>query len=185
MKILRQRANPQILTMTVRQVFVCSVLILLTAIPYTFGQMAEPKDVDPRLLTILDLSLKAVHRAKAKDWNGALRYIDQAISLSSYDPKLMADNYAGRASIRMERKDFKKALADWTRAIKLDPNKPSHYYDRARTFVEIGELDRALADSQKALDLEPDNQVATQIRGEVHFARKEYDLAILDFNRSI
>src|SRR5690348_7415726 len=185
MNSLHHSDDLKIPTKLIREALIFAVLILLTATPFVVGQTDLPKGVDPRTSAELDLTFKAMDRVNVNDWDGAIWYVNQAILRGSRDPESMAGKYALRSSLWEEKKDFKRALADSAMAIKLDPNKPSHYYDRARTFVEIGELDRALADSQKALDLKPDDQVATQIRGEVHFARKEYDLAILDFNRSM
>lgn len=50
--------------------------------------------------------------------------------------------------------DFKKAVADFTTVIKLDPNNVNAYFNRGSAFDSLGQYDRAVSDYTKALDLD-------------------------------
>ncbi len=64
----------------------------------------------------------------------------------------------GQAYLALDAKLFgKKALADFTRYIKLEPDEPQGYAERAKLYLASGENDKALADIRTALELDPDN----------------------------
>jgi Flp pilus assembly protein TadD len=47
------------------------------------------------------------------------------------------------------------AIADFTKAIKLNPNYTEAYYNRAVAANKIGEYQKAIADHQQAIKLKP------------------------------
>ena len=55
----------------------------------------------------------------------------------------------------MRRGNFELAAADYSEAIRLDPNGASHYYDRGVVYEAMGQLDRAKMDFAKAVELAP------------------------------
>ncbi len=71
--------------------------------------------------------------------------------------------------------DISKAIADYSRSIKIDPGDGAAYYFRGRVFYELGEFDKALNDLLIALKLGgPENRkfaedyifkIQTQIKG--------------------
>ena len=50
--------------------------------------------------------------------------------------------------------DFKKAVADFTTVIKLDPSNVNAYFNRGSAFDSLGQYDKAVSDYTKALDLD-------------------------------
>jgi tetratricopeptide (TPR) repeat protein len=53
--------------------------------------------------------------------------------------------------------DCGRAIADYTKAIALDPKYDDAYIARGRAYSRIGDHDRAMADFNKALDVSPGN----------------------------
>jgi len=51
--------------------------------------------------------------------------------------------------------NYDLALADYSKAIELDPNKPVYYNNRGNTHNKLENYDLALADYSKAIELDP------------------------------
>ena len=56
------------------------------------------------------------------------------------------------------------ALADYSRAIRLDPQYVSAYFNRGLIYYEQGQPQRALADFDKVLEIDPKNERARKGR---------------------
>jgi len=88
------------------------------------------------------------------------------------------------------KKDLARALADYTAALRLDPNMALIYLNRAVAYKETGELGRALADCNRALELDPENRLLLRSRADIYRARGDkskgdYDNAIADYSEAI
>jgi len=80
--------------------------------------------------------------------------------------------------------NLRLAIADFDKAIKLDPKKSSAYNGRAEAYREIGEYDRAIADYNKALKLRPKWAMVYNSRGLAHKKNGQSDKAIADFRKA-
>ena len=68
----------------------------------------------------------------------------------------------------------KKALEDFTRYIKINPDTPEKgYAERAKLYVNMGEHEKALADIRKAIELDPDNEEYAETLDAIIAARVE------------
>jgi protein-tyrosine-phosphatase len=83
----------------------------------------------------------------------------------------------------MERYD--DALADFDRAIELDPEYAWLTVERGETYRLMERYDDALADFNRAIELDPDQPWAIGRRGETYRLMERYDDALADFNRAI
>ena len=62
-------------------------------------------------------------------------------------------------------KKYKEALADYTKAISLDPKDPDGYRRRANTHLLAGDIKSAIADYKALLKIKPDDAEAqTQLK---------------------
>ena len=61
--------------------------------------------------------------------------------------------YKNRASAWYNKGDDDKAIADYTKAIEIDPQDDTTWYNRARTYSISGEKAKALSDLQRAITL--------------------------------
>jgi tetratricopeptide (TPR) repeat protein len=74
------------------------------------------------------------------------------------------------------------AIADYTEAIRLDPNNAGYYITRGLIY---GDDDRAIADYTRAIRLDPNNADGHIRRGRLYHYREEYYRAIADFTEAI
>ncbi|MDA9968356.1 tetratricopeptide repeat protein [Salibacteraceae bacterium] len=61
--------------------------------------------------------------------------------------------------------EYKSAIADFTTAIRLDPDDASAYYNRGLAYDDLGEYKSAIADYTTAIRLDPDFASAYYNRG--------------------
>ena len=71
-----------------------------------------------------------------------------------------AGNFLDRGILFADREDYDMAIADFTEAIKLDPNNGSAYSKRGLAYLEKQDYDRAVEDYSQALTLEPNFSAA-------------------------
>jgi len=81
--------------------------------------------------------------------------------------------------------DADRAIADYTKAIELKPDRMTVYYNRGVIYHKKGEIDRAIADYTKAIELEPDGSGPYSNRGAAYKAQGDHDAAIRDLTRAI
>ena len=65
------------------------------------------------------------------------------------------DIYQERGSYYGSLEQPEKALADFDKAISLEPKKGGHYYSRSLFYIKNGEMEKAKADVEKAVELDP------------------------------
>ena len=114
----------------------------------------------------------------------AITYYGQVISLQP-DSSILAKAYTARGSIYANKREYDLALADWTKAIALDPEDAGVYRNRGTAYLFKGELDKAIQDFNKAIDLEPKDAGVYNNRGLAYTGKSDFDLAIQDFNKAI
>jgi TolB-like protein/Flp pilus assembly protein TadD len=132
--------------------------------------------------TSVDLprSVEFYNQAIAKDPNYALAYAGLAdcyVLYPDYGVGAPAESYAKAKEMAMKAlsleptlasphaalgmiytnfdRDFSKAIAEFDRAIELDPNYATAYQWKNTALVALGEFDRAIAGSRKAIALDP------------------------------
>ena len=66
------------------------------------------------------------------------------------------DIYQERGSYYGSLEQPEKALADFDKAISLEPKKGGHYYSRSLFYIKNGEMEKAKADIEKAAELDPE-----------------------------
>ena len=93
--------------------------------------------------------------------------------------------YENRALALLERSDFDGAIADFDRAINLDPNGADSFNGRGAAWRAKGDLDRAEADFSHAIKLDRTHMGAYYNRGLVEVAKSELDPALADFSAAL
>ncbi|MBS0295051.1 MAG: aspartyl protease family protein [Proteobacteria bacterium] len=97
---------------------------------------------------------------------------------------LDAGGYDRRAMASMTRRDYGAAIADFDRAIALQPSNPRHYVGRAQARLMSNDQAGALADFDHALTLAPSILAALFGRAEVELAQGQDAKAKADFDRA-
>ena len=93
--------------------------------------------------------------------------------------------YNNRGNYFLKQKQTEKALADFNKAIAIQPNFQLPYINRGNIYFRKNENEKALADYAKALQFDPQNEEAYCNRGGIYVRQKKYDLAAQDFQKAI
>ena len=128
------------------------------------------------------------NRARSYFYKGAGFY-DQIIADANkaieLGPPNLADAYSLRGTGWAGKGNLDKAIADHTRAIKLNPNHALVYKNRADGKLRQGDLEGALADCNKSIALDPSSPLPYYNRGFVYANRGNLKLAIADWEKAI
>jgi tetratricopeptide (TPR) repeat protein len=78
-----------------------------------------------------------------------------------------------------------KAVADFTRAIALDPKVAVAWHNRGVAYRNLRQYDRAVEDCSKAIALDPKVAAAWYNRGVAYRNLRQYDKAVEDYSKAI
>ena len=96
-----------------------------------------------------------------------------------------ARDYCNRGLAKQKQGDLKGALADYDRAIEINPHDAAPYNNRGLAKMAMGDLDGALADYNRALEISPRNFEIHDNRGVVRQEKGDLDGALADYNIAI
>ena len=82
-------------------------------------------------------------------------------------------------------KQWERAVAEFSKAIDLNPKLAEAYSGRGDAYSSEGESDRAIADYSVAIELNPNYDKAYLNRGNAYDDKKDYSKAIADYNRAV
>jgi tetratricopeptide (TPR) repeat protein len=88
-----------------------------------------------------------------------------ATSLDDYSRVIEADlgnalAYFKRGNIHLDRREFDAAFSDYSASLKLEPNQPVTFFNRAIAAGHLGRLDVATEDEKRARKLDSDHVTA-------------------------
>lgn len=104
---------------------------------------------------------------------------------SSIDHSQTAEEYFNSGSVKRDRQDYAGAIADFTKAIEINPEYTDAYYNRGLAKAFIQDNEGAITDLTKTIENNPDNAVAYENRGISRNILKDFSGAIADFNKAI
>lgn len=96
-----------------------------------------------------------------------------------------ADAYDRRAAAFVSRRDYASAIADYAKAIGLEPKAAKHRYARALVYVAAGKPDLALTDLDEVLKLTPEDVDARMTRARLHLTAKDQPRAQADLDATL
>ncbi len=82
-------------------------------------------------------------------------------------------------------RDFKSAVADYSRALQIDPKNAYAFYNRGISHDRSGDFASAIADFTKAISLLPTNADFYHNRGFCYRKQGNFSLAISDYTRAL
>ena len=109
----------------------------------------------------------------------------ESVVLSARIAQTSAIDYFNRGLVEKANGDFDSAIAEFTRAIELDPTYAAAYSNRCNAKQAKGDLDGAIADCNRAIELDPKDALAHKNRGVAKKAKGDLEGAIADYNRAI
>jgi len=93
--------------------------------------------------------------------------------------------YLDRGDKNNNKADYDLAIAEFDRAIKLDPNIAEAYFGRGRGYLRKGDNSRAVADYSQAIRLNPNDIISYSNRGRAYARMGDYDNAVADFESAL
>jgi tetratricopeptide (TPR) repeat protein len=81
--------------------------------------------------------------------------------------------------------NYGEAIAEYNKAIELNPKYTSAYINRAWVYYQKKQYDLAIIDYTRAIQLNPSNTAALNGRGAAYLLTKQYQPAIADFDKSL
>jgi tetratricopeptide (TPR) repeat protein len=116
-----------------------------------------------------------------KSGEAAIRACTEAILRDPAD----AVSYVNRAFEHLQKADYARSIADYARAIELDPGRWDSFQGRAWAYLKMGKAAEALADAERSLAIKPRDARTLDIRGHIHEALGRREEAIADFRAAL
>ena len=107
------------------------------------------------------------------------------IPFTHVDPIRFAEVYLRWGKKKYELGNYENAIADYDRAILLNPDHADVYNNRGNAKYKLGQHNAAIADYDRAILLNPDHAKAYNNRGNVKYKLERYFAAIADYDRAI
>ncbi|MFA6246940.1 MAG: tetratricopeptide repeat protein, partial [Mucilaginibacter sp.] len=96
-----------------------------------------------------------------------------------------AENFMQSGNAKAGAKNYNAAIADFTKAIQLEPKNGRAYFYRANAYNDQKEYMMAVQDYDRAIELDPKNPFAYFYRGNANNAQQKYADAITDITKAI
>jgi tetratricopeptide (TPR) repeat protein len=111
----------------------------------------------------------------ARDYSKTeIEEINRYIARNPNDAYALVD----RGSLYHDYGEYDKAIADYSKAIHLDPYNLDAYYFRGMTYGKMREYDRAVRDFRAAIDIDPYFIDAYRMMGFTYYEMRQYDHAL-------
>ena len=105
--------------------------------------------------------------------------------LSESGQSISAETYFIRGYEKAELGDYQGAIADFTHAIRLQPDAANAYYNRGIANADLGQYLAAIADFDTVIHLKPNDPKAYYNRGATKADLEQYPAAIIDYDIAI
>jgi tetratricopeptide (TPR) repeat protein len=96
-----------------------------------------------------------------------------------------ADDYVLQGSIKYKSRDYKGAIADYDKAIRISSNNAAAYSNRGDARSELGDEKGAIIDYEQAIRINPNNAYAYLNRGVARYKIGDKKGAITDYEQAI
>jgi tetratricopeptide (TPR) repeat protein len=130
-----------------------------------------------------------------KKTDQAISYFNEVVKLKPGDPfvnfiraYIYENNsfpYKQQGNGWNEEPEYDKAIADYSKAIELNPEFIDAYLRRGNIYSRKGQYNNAISDYSRLIELKPEDPESYYIRGGTYIGKGEYDNAISDFSKAI
>jgi serine/threonine-protein kinase len=119
-----------------------------------------------------------------KDWDQAVATCTRAIDSKQLTGVRLAGAYADRAIANDEALRPDQAMADYTKALSIDPGNPVFLANRAVSYAKDGQIPKAMADFNAAVQKRPNFGYAFAMRGLTYLAAGDEAKAKADMQKA-
>ena len=127
---------------------------------------------------------EAVKLFRKKEWSASIAKWDEIISLLR-DGSIKASAYTRRGNAKDKVGDHEGAIANYDRAIEINPQYARAYNNRGVAKSNMGNHEDAIADQGRAIEINPQYAKAYSNRGIAKRKIGDYKGAIADYDRAI
>ena len=124
---------------------------------------------------------RAIRALRNGDYDGAVALMSDLVAA---EPDA-AEHYNFRATIHRMRGHLREAVADYRRALELDPQSPQTYAGLAETYLQMRDYDKAREQSEHALQLAPRDWSTHFLLGQVAQRQGDWDEAVAALERAL
>lgn len=166
---------------------VAVILLLASFAGYYFYQEHKEMKEQQEIAYISE----AAEYFEANNMAGAISSISKAIELYPdkavlYSTRAMYHSWSAKPEYGGSKQGHLNALADYNKAISLEPKNDEFYAERAEEHrVSKSEYDEAMTDANKAISINPKNAHAYSIRARLYAGRQDWEKAISDYSLAI
>ncbi|WP_434590949.1 tetratricopeptide repeat protein [Streptomyces sp. A5-4] len=123
--------------------------------------------------------------ALSDEQGGSIRVLGLLLDRAGFDSERSARALVVRGHDHWRAKQFPASMADYDRAVTLDPANARAYFGRGLTHRAAEDYGRALADLDRADALEPDTSWIIEQRGETLRHAERFEEAVVEFDRAV
>ena len=150
------------------------------------GQLGQAKVIYEEILKLNSKNFDALYllgtiAAQTKQWNKALKLMDDAIS----EEKTNAYVYNNRGNVLKELNHLERALESYDKAIDLKNNYAQAYFNRGVVQHQIGYLEEAIWSYTKAIEFNTGDAQAYLNRGIIFQQQGHLDKALESYDKAI
>jgi tetratricopeptide (TPR) repeat protein len=95
-----------------------------------------------------------------------------------------AEYFFNQGNAYYQLKDYQAAIADYTKAIEINPNITEPYIYRGSLYSKLNEYQAAIADYTKVIEINPNDAEAYFNRGIAYYDLKDYQAAITNTRKA-
>lgn len=110
---------------------------------------------------------------------------NSAVISKKFELATQAVELNNQGNKKIEKEDYKGAIADLNRAIKLNPGQSETYLTLGFVYSEMGNKELAIATYNKAIEVNPKSAIAYYYRGDEYLELEDKEKALQDYNRAI
>ena len=154
---------------------------------FTKAISIDPDNADAYIERAGALAAKGNFEAAMLDFDRAKNLNAEAAKIVSEklrDPKFAA-GYVARGNTYWGNKEYKQAIAEYDRAIEIDPRNFEAHVSRGESLYALRDYANALASIDQALALNPTSVRANNARANVLYSSGDYDGALLSYDKAI
>lgn len=131
------------------------------------------------------LGIINILRAEIEDLKSQLKAKQSELDEKQLTLNEYAEEYYHLAHECIEMDDHKAAIANYDKAIRMNPRYVDAYIGKSRALLDLGKLRDSHVEINKALDIVPVHFKAIYLRAKIQFAQQNYEEAEHDICRAI